>query len=486
MTINRITIKQIIMSPLFWGIIMQPILDMIAYVQYDNPIGTIAGYLRLAFVIVVPIFVLIKTSYKKGFLFSLLPIALLGLLHCANSFRVGYISFFEDMGYFIRTWYMPILAISFIFYFNHRKEKDYELMSKEIQYGFLVNLLLIFLVVILAWITGTGRYTYVDYDLGLTGWFAEANSQSIVIISLVPLALYQFVISNNKFFKATGILVVFFLLLSNGTLTTFLSLIISTVGFILFLIFSYFLKRKTGEKFNGFTIVLLCSALLVTFLILPYTPFKQMRITEKDGQIKKEEQLNNLQTPSSSGPTELSSNEDYKNQFNQDLIARFGFERVLAAYGGDPSASQLLDMRLKKRIFGQLQWEESDFLTKLVGFEETRMRTPNDNFDLENDAESILYYYGYIGAGLYLILLLFIFSKVLKKVLTDFRNAMSLYNFAIILTVALQIGASIFTGYLLRRPNASIYFSLMLALCYLEATRKKPVTALTVKNIDNN
>ena len=202
--------------------------------------------------------------------------------------------------------------------------------------------------------------------------------------------------------------------------------------------------------------------------------------------VYKRQQLNNLQTPSSSGPTELSSNEDYKNQFNQDLIARFGFERVLAAYGGDPSASQLLDMRLKKRIFGQLQWEESDFLTKLVGFEETRMRTPNDNFDLENDAESILYYYGYIGAGLYLILLLFIFSKVLKKVLTDFRNAMSLYNFAIILTVALQIGASIFTGYLLRRPNASIYFSLMLALCYLEATRKKPVTAFTVKNIDNN
>ena len=136
-TVNRITIKQVIKSPLFLCIVMQPILDIIAYIQYNNPIGTMAGYLRLAFVIVVPIFVFIKTSYKKGFLFSLLPIALLGLLHCANSFRVGYISFFEDMGYFIRTWYMPILAISFIFYFNHRKEKDYELMSKEIQYGFL-------------------------------------------------------------------------------------------------------------------------------------------------------------------------------------------------------------------------------------------------------------------------------------------------------------------------------------------------------------
>ena len=125
MTVNRITIKQVIKSPLFLCIVMQPILDIIAYIQYNNPIGTMAGYLRLAFVIVVPIFVFIKTSYKKGFLFSLLPIALLGLLHCANSFRVGYISFFEDMGYFIRTWYMPILAISFIFYFNHRKEKEY-------------------------------------------------------------------------------------------------------------------------------------------------------------------------------------------------------------------------------------------------------------------------------------------------------------------------------------------------------------------------
>ena len=486
MTVNRITIKQVIKSPLFLCIVMQPILDIIAYIQYNNPIGTMAGYLRLAFVIVVPIFVFIKTSYKKGFLFSLLPIALLGLLHCANSFRVGYISFFEDMGYFIRTWYMPILAISFIFYFNHRKEKDYELMSKEIQYGFLVNLLLIFLVVILAWITGTGRYTYVDYDLGLTGWFAEANSQSIVIISLAPFALYTFIKSNNKWLLITGVAILTFLLLSNGTKTTFYTLIILFLGFILFLLFKYFLNIRKGEKFCGSIIVVLCSMLIVTYIILPYTPYKQRRNTEIHGQNQVEQQLSNIETPSSNGPTELSSNEDYKNQFNQDLIARFGFERVLAAYGGDPSASQLLDMRLKKRIFGQLQWEESDFLTKLVGFEETRMRTPNDNFDLENDAESILYYYGYIGAGLYLILLLFIFSKVLKKVLTDFRNAMSLYNFAIILTVALQIGASIFTGYLLRRPNASIYFSLMLALCYLEATRKKPVTALTVKNIDTN
>ena len=52
---------------LLYFIVFQPFLDIIAYFQQDNVIGSFAGYSRLLFMCVLPVIVLIKTEKKKCF-----------------------------------------------------------------------------------------------------------------------------------------------------------------------------------------------------------------------------------------------------------------------------------------------------------------------------------------------------------------------------------------------------------------------------------
>ena len=62
-------IKDILKRYWFSILIMaQPILDIIAYFQQDNVIGSTAGYLRLVVMVILPIMVLFKTKKKKSFL----------------------------------------------------------------------------------------------------------------------------------------------------------------------------------------------------------------------------------------------------------------------------------------------------------------------------------------------------------------------------------------------------------------------------------
>ena len=116
-------------------------------------------------------------------------------------------------------------------------------------------------------------------------------------------------------------------------------------------------------------------------------------------------------------------------------------------------------------------WEESDILTKMVGFQYPEMQFKNDNFDLENDPPAILYYYGYLGAALYVVLFLVLFIRIIRKVFLDFFDTVNLYNFALISTLMLQIAFAFNSGYLLRRPNVSFYLATIVVLCFQRTKR---------------
>lgn len=467
----------------FLFIIAQPLLDIIAYLQYENTIGSLAGYIRLGFALFFPLYALRVTPHKKRLIALLAPIAALGLLHVANGFRVGYLSLFQDAMYFMRTWYMPILAISFIFYFEQRRRS----MAKLVSRAFMCNLMLIAATVLLAWATGTGRATYVDYQYGITGWFGDANSQSIILASLVPLSLCCLLQLRKKWLLPIALAVIILLLLSNGTRATYYALLLTLAGFVAFQLFAHLLKRRDGAKFPRYAASMLCLGLAAAIAALPYTPRSQMSGYAQQMAAQEQEQIDTLieETMPTPAPTAKPQKEKpskpapspsaelaayYRSRINPQLIERYGFERVLAAYGGEPSADELRDMRLKKRIYAQLQWEDSDLLTKLVGFEYTRMEAYGDNFDLENDAPAVLYYYGYLGAALFIALFGWIFFLVLRRVARDFKGSMTPLNFALILTLLLQIGLLFYSGHLLRQPNASVYLAIVLALCYLQAT----------------
>ena len=60
----------------------------------------------------------------------------------------------------------------------------------------------------------------------------------------------------------------------------------------------------------------------------------------------------------------------------------------------------------------------------------------------------------------------FIYLRVLKALIRDFKGSMTKENFALLCCFTLQLGLAFFSGAMLRRPNASVYLSIVIALLY--------------------
>lgn len=459
-------------------IVCQPILDIIAYFQYDNVIGSMAGYIRMILMCIIPIGILLKTDKKKSFIIWMSIIGIYCLLHIVNGFRVGYVSIFEDVSYLARVVQMPILAISFMYFYDIDQGKQLKKLPKT----FYFNCLLIFVTMCIAHLTNTAQFTYNDYQYGLLGWFANANSQSIIIVSLIPISIYYALKSKNKIFISCTILFTWFLMFSNGTKAAYYAIYIIFFGYLVFLIFEYFIHRKDGRKFPLFVTGFLLVMAITSVLAYPYSPRYQMDDNSSSARVKDQEVMDKDMTDlvkknnnqkitvdiiKSDEKVRKEIVEYYTPLLDKDLIAVFGAETVLEKYGWLPDSIDITDMRLKKRIYSELLWEESDSITKFVGFEYTKI----DGFDLENDYPAIFYYYGYIGFGLYILFLAYFVFIVIRSCIKDFKGSMNAFNFACILTLGLQVGLAQLSGAILRRPNASIYLSIILALLYYRCNR---------------
>jgi hypothetical protein len=443
---------------LFLVLISQPLLDILAYFQ-DGSAVSVAGYVRLIYTIAIPAYTLLVTKDRKKFVLIMSVIASFALLHIANGFRVGYISLFADVKYMLLVLHMPILLISFIYLF----EKT-DIMSQIIR-GLKVNTVIITVVFFFTYITKSGSYTYADYNLGWTGWYLIPNAQSIIMVSLLPFMVYFLIIYFKKYFPIP-MLAIIFMYIENGTKSAFYGLVLIFAGFLCYIVVEYLIKKET--KFPLYNVVMLAVLIVVTVGSYNYSPREVLDINEVTA--REEEQLK----LDEEAVDEEVDEEMILSYINKELLDRFGKEKVLAAYGDELSAYTFADMRLKKRIYGELVWDESDILTKLVGFEYSQMQHNGDNFDLENDLPAILYYYGYLGAIGYVSLMTYFLLRLLMMLIRKFKECLNLYNFTILISWGLQLGLAAYTGYILRRPNVSFYLMivLMLIYCRTEALKK--------------
>ena len=108
---------------LFLLIVLQPILDIVAYFQYDSKIGKIAGYIRLLLMVIIVFYALYKIPKKRNFLILMGIIGIYCILHIANGFRVGYLSLAEDVSYMAKVLQMPVLGIAFCYLFKNNSHK---------------------------------------------------------------------------------------------------------------------------------------------------------------------------------------------------------------------------------------------------------------------------------------------------------------------------------------------------------------------------
>ena len=61
----------------------------------------------------------------------------------------------------------------------------------------------------------------------------------------------------------------------------------------------------------------------------------------------------------------------------------------------------MYNTRVKKLTAMEMVWQKQDFLTRILGFEYAQCHVGSHIYDPENDFPALLYYYGYLGVGLY-------------------------------------------------------------------------------------
>lgn len=456
----------------------QPVLDVLAFFT-QNSVVTPAGIIRLIIMFALPLYLLVKLEDKKRILIPMAIIGVYCLAHVLNCFRVGYISMVGDIRYMLSVIQMPVLAICFILFL-----KDGE-MKKQAEYGALAAAALYAVFQLLSVVTNSYTPTYLLSGLGVGGWIISSNrcANSIILTAVCSFGMYFSVTTEKKLLRYLIPAITTVMLIANGTLSCYLTAFVLLAAFAVFLVLEPKVKKT---KFRWQLTAFLCLLAVAAALSYPLSPMAKddaIKTAEADkNQVRLDGEIAmagydtegmSIDEMMSIEPVRDKMQKIYRISLNYDapqLLLDFGYERVMDKYDYTTDVNVLTDVRLMKRVYAALTFEDCDLLTKLVGFEIARMGTGEQTLDLENDWHALFYYYGYLGFALYVAFVLYFVYLIIRALLIDFRGSYTPLNFTLMLSLALQLGLAQFSGALLRRPNVSVYTSLVLALIFFQTT----------------
>lgn len=438
---------------LFFIIITQPILDIIAYFSFDEYLTPISFVARSIYLIFIVFYTFIKVKNKKKYILLELPFMLFSLIHLCNSIRTSGLNIFDDLRYLVLVMQMPIITIALCLYVSENRHHN-----KKIEKGIIVSLIIICLSVILSIITKSYSYTYEDY--GITGWFTSANTQSMILVSIFPYCLYT-LSKKNKYVYTFGLIIAFFLLFFNGTRACYYTLVFSLLV-MLYVLFTHFQAKKNLSKF-----LLTFMILLLTLLTFTYSSTFERKKNIENVNKENQEQIDLLET-------DISNSELSKEMCIKILKTSYLYENIIDILGEDVvyeemkdkiTASNLSDNRLVKRTFAKIVFNNSDMLTKLVGLNQGEIE--KHEMDLENDITAIFYYYGYIGFILYILFFVVFIILAIKLLIKNPLMILSGKFVILSFSIALALFGAEYSGALLRKSNANIYISLLLTLYFI-------------------
>lgn len=456
-------------------VMLQPLLDIIAFWN-RNPEGTLAGYVRLLIMAVLPLSLLIvqkDTRTRLRLVLSLGIVALLCAAHVINVMRVGAESLGFELSYTAKTAQMPILAICFVFAIRNTQTRN------QAYWGLFFAAGITALALALSIVTRTANVTYGD-GLGVSGWVIDDNrtANSTILVVLAAFAVFCAVKSDKKAVNILVPVLAALVLMTNGTLTCYLSIFLISLGFSVFLPLE---KKLRGSSVNRRAVITLLLVALLSALAYPLTPKYQIRQSQlrfmdktqgefeeelpfDPGTISREEILND--------PALHTLYEDYYWKclwiLSPDMFERYDIDEIMAEYDFTTDATILLNTRNLKKAYVSLMWKHSDTLTHLFGVDVSSAWL-NGKVDLENDWPAIFYYYGYVGFAAYVGFVLYFAWLMLRRVRKDFKSAFTADNFILILCFVLLLGIAQYSGAVLRRPNVSVYLALILGLIHYQA-----------------
>lgn len=461
-------------------IVIQPLLDVLAF-WTKSPDGTLAGYIRLAIMLLLPLYLLFTLKEKKRFVLSMAAIALVCLLHILNCMRLGYVNMAFDISYAAKTAQMPILAVCFMHCIRNEQTRN------QAYWGLFFAAGITAASIGLSWITGTSNVTY-GVGLGISGWVIDDNrcANSVIVVTLAAFSVFCAVKSDKLLVNILVPALALLVLLSNGTKACYLAVYVIFTGFALFLIAEKFLK---GTELKKPVVITLLTLSLLAVVLTPLTPMYKVRFAQtsfaeqNQGEVESKLQALGYDIDALTDEEKLSDPvvrqvyEDYYRKMiwciMPNMFDRFTIDEIIQKYDFTTDAKTLINVRQIKSTYASLMWDHSDSLTHLFGIDVSDIWLTG-KCDLENDWPAIFYYYGYVGFAAYAGFILYFAVLIIRRLFRNFKTAFTTDNFILLITVALFIGLAQFSGSVLRRPNVSVYMSLVLGLIYYQ-TVVKPV-----------
>ncbi len=446
-------------------IMLQPLLDIFSYFAIQLGMTTVTSLLRLAIFGIIMLYAFLLSDKKKVYCIFAAVIGVYFVLRAIVNARDGY-ALVSDVNGFLRTVQLPAMTLAFITLF--RKAKAF---PENLGRMFIINYIIIGASIILSFLIGKPVYTYYP-DVGIKGWFYTGNSQSCILsIMALPALCYCYKKNDDLLFILTLVVagVQMFLF---GTQVALWSLFLVIGIFLVLLVWN---REKKWAMLIALTV-----ALLAVIIARPFSPSAQITSAE-EGSLTYWENFLNEHPSGTTDPTEdptdpTDSDTDQEKPIPpsashligtlvEPLVRRFGYKEVLEVYGGDISAAELMDNRLMKVNFGKLAMAEKDFWHLLFGMEDRDIYIGNDSYDPENDFPALFFFYGIVGIVLYVAFLAYFAWLLLKDILKSLKK-LPAEQVLIALNLVLAMGIAELSANVLRRPNVSIYISLLLAYAY--------------------
>lgn len=532
-------------------IVMQPLLDVLSFFLGEMGSNALSTLLRFGLLAVVALLGFIVSGKKRLYIVFYAAAGVFWVLHMANCFRIGYQSMVQDAANFLRIVSFLVFTLSLITFFRQGRQ-----VRRAILLGFGVNFGLFWLFTLLPWVLGMPQYTYDKLFVGMMGWFSIPNAQSTILVLTAPFAIYWAYHTRKYPLFLIMCLLCFSMMFVTGTKLTFYSIFIIAGAYaflfalqqgksclryslpllgmmVLVFVFRHQSPMDLREQMSAYSRDLYNQKVEQSLQknggdkeALEEAQKKAQSSTkdkEKDKDKKKQPVAERTMEQIHKGLFYVYTDSETYGDFFKDMNERFGVYRVMDAYRYSTSSGVLSDFRVMKSLFSQMVWEEKDFATRLLGYEYSEVVVGGTIYDLENDFPAIYYFFGYIGSALYMLVFVYIAFVVIRAFLLDvacglkaapfpregdrkakclwgakgfwqgFRQFLTVEMGAAGMSFLLAIIAAQISGYVLRRPNVTIYFAVSAAylfhLCVdmrresLSALRKAVLAKISLKRL---
>ena len=439
---------------MFIILIIQPILDIVSYFAVKYGYTSYTTIIRMIFFMGITLYSFYISKRKKIYIGISGVIAIFWILHMVGCWKNGYQSIPQDIAMYLRTIQMPIFTLNFITIFE--KEQKY---TREIEKAYVTNYIIIISSIILSFLIGMPEYTYYG-GIGIKGWFAVGNSQSCIVSIMAPLGLCFAYRKKNKILFCATLLLECVNMYFFGTRVAFFSIYIVCISFAFFLVWN---KKKDITVYGSLFIALVVCSLFYKYPPCYVNQFKTNEsFSEWNNEISKIKEDNKQQDQ---GKIDKKTYLETYNLYCEDLVKKYGLEKVIKKYNYSTDSSDVISNRKLKINYNKLNMDEKGIWEHAFGYEYMEFIYNGTIYDPENDFPALYFQYGYVGVALYIIFILY-FAIITIKYLLQNWSVISIELGSVGTSLILMLGIAQYSGNVLRRPNVSIYLSVMLAYIY--------------------